>query len=39
MRRRFFHYLETAMTSRKGQSKQELAKQIAAEENIKEGLI
>jgi hypothetical protein len=36
---RSFRYLETAMTSRKGQSKEELAKQIAEEENIKEGLI
>lgn len=34
-----FRYLETAKTARKGQSKEELAKQIAAEEHITEGLI
>ena len=36
---RSFRYLETAMTARNGQSKEELAKQIAAEEHITEGLI
>ena len=34
-----FRYLETAMTARNGQSKEELAKQIAEEDHITEGLI
>ena len=34
-----FRYLEMAMTARNGQGKEELAKQIAAEEHIREGLI
>jgi len=34
-----FRYLGTAMTARNGQSKEELAKQIAAEDHIREGLI
>ena len=34
-----FRYLETALTAKKGQSKEELAKQIAAEDQITEGLI
>ena len=36
---RSFRYLGTAMTAKKGQSKEELAKQIAAEEHITAGLI
>ncbi len=34
-----FRYLESAMTAKKGQSKESLAQQIAAENNVKEGLI
>ena len=34
-----FCYLETAQTAKKGQSKEELAKQIAAKDQITEGLI
>lgn len=34
-----FRYLETAMTAKNGSSKEELAKQIAAEAQIREGLV
>jgi len=34
-----FRYLESAMTAKKGQSKEGLAQQIAREDNVQEGLI
>ena len=34
-----FRYLESAMTAKKGQSKEGMAQQIAVEDNVKEGLI
>jgi hypothetical protein len=34
-----YRYLETSMTARKGQSKEELAKQIVEKEQVSEGLI